>query len=63
MLFRSLAEERDALGVAAEGADVVANPFEGEALVEEAGVGGVARGAREAEDVDAVARVLVSEVR
>jgi hypothetical protein len=31
-----LAEERDSLGVTTEGADVVANPFYGEALVKKA---------------------------
>jgi hypothetical protein len=49
-----LAEEGDAGGVSAEGGNVVADPFEGEALVEEAEVtlgGGVAW---EAEDGDAV---------
>jgi hypothetical protein len=50
-----LPEEGYAGGVPAEGGDVVADPFEGEALVEEAEValgGGVAG---EAEDGDAVA--------
>ena len=50
-----LAEEGDAGGVAAEGGDVVAHPFEGEALVEEAQVLVPVRVAREAEDGEAVA--------
>jgi hypothetical protein len=56
-----LAKERDTLGVTAEGADVVANPFYSETLIKKAEVGAVTGGAGEAEDVNAVAGLRVSK--
>ena len=52
---RALAEEGDAVRVTAESCNVVADPFNGEALVLQSDILGAAREAGEAEDINTVA--------
>ena len=49
-----LAEKRDALGVSTESGDVVANPFDDQALIHESDIFGMPRETRKAEYVDPV---------
>jgi hypothetical protein len=58
-----LAEDGYARGIAAERRDIAVNPFDGEALVEEANVIGDVRVAWEAEDIGAEAGEVLVQSR